>query len=410
MERHEVVGWGDLAGEAVARGAGHVHDMHRAIANRSFGLVDRATGGAAAPLRTLHDVVTGGIYTAVRHGSRFAARVGARALGWAWPHDARPGVASPVAAGAQATIVGLIGHELAAAGNPVAWPVRLRADGRDVRIGPRPLARAYPNATGRLVVQLPGLFETEHGWRYRAQRWWDDPEASHARRLAATGWTAVDVQYPSSQPLRQTGQQVADLLRRAVADWPVPVTEVAFLGHSMGGLVARHAVHAADRAGHDWVRRCRMVVCLGAPHGGSPVARAAARAAAGLARLPETSAIADIIELRSPGIRDLEHTAPVPPVDGIDVHAVVAVLSRRRSRVASEVVGDLLVGASSAAGRAGDGSLVPMATIRTFTRMTHFDLLNHPDVWVHLADLFAVRRDRRAARPTTASPTASGPR
>ena len=387
MRADEVVGWGDLAGEVVARGAGHVEQVHRAAADRVFGLVHRGTAGAALPARALHDAVTGLVHTSVRHGGRFAARAGARVAGWAWPRDARPGVQGPVAAAAQATVVGLFGDQLAEAGSPVAYPVRLRADGRDVVVSPRSLAEAYPDATGRIAVFVAGLFETEDAWRYRAARWWGDPTSTIGTRLAADGWTPVLVRYPSSQPLEENGHELAGLLRRMVATWPVAVDEIALVGHSMGGLVARHAVHAAYVDDQDWVTRCRHLVCLGTPHGGSPVARGAAAAARTLDRLPETRPIADIIELRSPGIRDLEVTDPVPDVEHVDVHAVVVLLTRHRSRLAAEVLGDLLVGASSAGGLAGDGSRVRLASARTFTGLHHFDLLNHPDVDAHVREV-----------------------
>ncbi len=195
------------------------------------------------------------------------------------------------------------------------------------------------------------------------------------------------MRYPSSHPLAENGREVAELLRRVTSVWPVPVEEVALVGHSMGGLLARHAVHVAHGEGHAWFDQCQHVVCLGAPHGGSPVARGAAAAARGLGTVPETRGIGEIIDLRSAGIRDLELTEPVPDVDGVDVHAVAAVLSRGTGPTSTEVVGDLLVGASSARGRAGDGSWVRVASNRTFWGLHHFDLLNHPDVDAHVRGL-----------------------
>lgn len=389
MRADEVVGWGDLAAEVVARGAGHVEDVHRAVAGRLFGLLDRGLGATTVPARIMHDAVSATTYASVRHGGRAVLRSASRVAGWAWPHEARSGLASAAGATTRATVVGLIGDQLAEAGSPVAFPVRLRHGGRDVDVAPRALAEAYPDATGRLLVFVPGLFETEHAWWYRAARWWSDDAPTLGDRARADGWTPVYVRYPSSQTLADNGRELAELLRRTTDLWPVDVEEVAIVGHSMGGLVARHAVHTARGDDHAWLDRCRHLVCLGTPHGGSPVARGAAAAARALGAVPETRGIGDIIELRSPGIRDLEHTDPVPAVPGVDVHAVVAVLGRGTGRVCTEVVGDLLVTASSARGRAGDGSWVRAATSRTFWGLHHFDLLNHPDVDAHVRALLA---------------------
>ena len=399
MHADEVRAWGDLAGEVVARGAGHVQQVHRAVAARLFGAAGRVTAGAETPARLMHDGISTGVYAGVRHGGRVAARGAARLARWAWPHRTRGGLASPVAATAQATVVGLIGDQLAEAGSEVAWPLRLRCQGADVPIAPRALQEAYPEATDRLLVFVPGLFETEHAWRYRAERLWGDADSTHGTRFAADGWTSLDVRHPSGQSLADNGRELAELLRRVVATWPAEVSRIAIVGHSMGGLIARHAVHHATGEGHEWVKRCSDVVCLGSPHGGSPVARGAAASARSLVAVPETAGIGDIIELRSVGIRDLEITDAVPDVDGVDVHAVVAVLSSRPGRIAQEVVGDLLVGSSSAGGVAGDGSRVRLATTRTFTGLHHFDLLNHPAVFAHLRQVLdgRLRRARRRA-------------
>ena len=81
---------------------------------------------------------------------------------------------------------------------------------------------------------------------------------------------------------------------------------MALVGHSMGGLVARVAC-ALDAAGPaSWSPLVTDLVTLGTPHLGAPLAGWARSGAAGLARLPETSAFGRIIDQRSAGILDLE--------------------------------------------------------------------------------------------------------
>lgn len=407
MRRDEVVGWGDLAGETVAQGAGHVEDVHRAVARRVFGLVGPLTGGASLPVGLLHDGISAMAYAAVRHGGRSAGRVLGRIAAVTRPEDAPAGWRAPRATSAQSTVVGLVGDRLTAAGNAVAWPLGLRCSGQDVAVGTRGLRDAYPAATGRLVVFVHGLFETDRAWAYGASRWWSEHDTTLPDRLVGDGWTPLVVRYPTSQPLAENGRELADLVRRVTATWPVPVEEVAFVGHSMGGLLARHAVHVASTDGHDWLPRCRRVVCLGAPHGGSPVARLAATAADLLGRLPETRGIGDVLDLRSPGIRDLERTPAVPDVDGVEVHLVAALVSRSRSRVAREVVGDLLVGEASAGGRASDGTRLRVATHATLIGLHHFDLLNHPAVDVHVRQLLADQVGAVAMSTTSGRTTAT---
>jgi pimeloyl-ACP methyl ester carboxylesterase len=41
--------------------------------------------------------------------------------------------------------------------------------------------------------------------------------------------------------IADNGNELVGLLDELVAGWPVPVTEIVLIGHSMGGLVARSA-------------------------------------------------------------------------------------------------------------------------------------------------------------------------
>ena len=53
----------------------------------------------------------------------------------------------------------------------------------------------------------------------------------------------------------------------------MPVQTLTIIGHSMGGLVARSAVHQAAQAGMTWPRKLRRLVFLGTPHHGAPLER-----------------------------------------------------------------------------------------------------------------------------------------
>ena len=90
-----------------------------------------------------------------------------------------------------------------------------------------------------------------------------------------------------------------------MAAWPVEVEEIALVGHSMGGLVARSACYHGVELGHDWVGRVRHVVSLGTPHMGAPLAQGVHYAAHALHAVPETRPFARFLRRRSAGIRDL---------------------------------------------------------------------------------------------------------
>ena len=125
------------------------------------------------------------------------------------------------------------------------------------------------------------------------------------------------------------------------------------------------------------------VVTLGTPHLGAPLAGWARSGAAGLARLPETSAFGRIIDQRSAGILDLEggldlDVAPALP------HARMRLVSGSLANpLATRALGDLLVRQVSAT---GGGRLFPDADVLHVPGADHFGLLNHPDVRRALVD------------------------
>ena len=86
-----------------------------------------------------------------------------------------------------------------------------------------------------------------------------------------------------------------------VASWPVEVEQIALIGHSMGGLVARSACHH----GGDWTALVRHTVSLGTPHSGAPLEQAVHAMSAALHLVPETRPFARFLRRRSAGIRDL---------------------------------------------------------------------------------------------------------
>src|SRR5438270_11024172 len=70
VRRSEITALGDLAGEALSAGSGFIGEMHHGIASRPFGIL----GPAAAPVRWIHNGVTGKVYAGLRGASRSAAR------------------------------------------------------------------------------------------------------------------------------------------------------------------------------------------------------------------------------------------------------------------------------------------------------------------------------------------------
>jgi pimeloyl-ACP methyl ester carboxylesterase len=250
--------------------------------------------------------------------------------------------------------------------------------------------------------------ETEHGWQLRAAR----TDGSYGARLERElQVTAVDIRYNTGRHISDNGASLHELLEELTAAWPVPLREIALVGHSMGGLVARSACHQGDAAGASWVRRVRHVVSLGTPHMGAPMAQGVHYLAHGLSALPETRPFGNFFKRRSAGIRDLRGGSlvdadwrdkdpdalraaalqEVPLLKGATHHFVAATITRDARHPLGRVVGDWLVLSPSASGRARARTIgFRDEDGHQLGGTNHIALLNHPAVYAQLCRWLSV--------------------
>jgi pimeloyl-ACP methyl ester carboxylesterase len=374
---------------AVADVLGHLasttEQMHRAIARRGIG---RAL--LPPPLRRVQDLITTVGYGAVRVGIAVAGSVAAVALDSAErTRAARPFTGTARGRRFAGIVEGAFGDRLAVAHPALTGPMRLRVDGADVALDPVSLARHYPAAAPSVVVLLHGVIETEEWWAPRG-----GAAADFGTRLTRDlGCTCVQVRYNSGRRIADNGAALSDLLEELVAAWPVPVRSIALVGHSMGGLVARSAVHQAGEQGLHWPRRVRHVVGLGTPHTGAPLERGAESLAGLLGRFPESAPIGGLLASRSAGIKDLRDgwihagdrgdgaRAYRPPV-GTRHSNLAATWSRDPGSALGRWTGDLLVQPRSALA-ALPATALP-ARAHAIGGLSHRDLLTHDAVYVRL--------------------------
>lgn len=369
-----------LAADGFAGLTSAIEDTHEAIARRVY----RPLAVAGAPSRLLHQAISRTVFAGVRTGGRLAGAAGAVA-------------AAALADDPPVPVVGAVngawGDRLARAGNPLALDMTAHYD------------RAA--ATGDVVVFVHGLCETERSWRVGAAKHWGDPASTHGSRLAAArGCTPVYLRYNSGLHISDNGGALATLLTDLVAGWPVEVTRLTLVGHSMGGLVLRTACHLGAQQRAPWLAALDTCVYLGAPHLGAPLEVAATAAGIALRALPETRGFGRALASRSAGIKDLrfgdvlvtdwephdpdrwrpEPDAVTPLADAVDHYYIGTTLGRRHDTVAARVLGDLLVPFASASGNGRRRRLgFELDKGAHLGRLHHFDLLNHPRVYAQLA-------------------------
>lgn len=389
---------------------GAIRDMHLGIAQRAF----RAVGPMGRPVQLIHDELSRRGYAAVGSGTALVGRTFDGAM-----KRQRVGetfLLSGTRSGSAlvAALNGLIGDQLERSGSDLHQPASVRVDGRTVALDPGSVAAAFPDATERLVVFLHGLMGDEYYWAWGGRSY-------GARLQADLGYTGVYLRYNSGRHVSENGRSVAQLLDALTRRWPVKVSELALVGHSMGGLVARSACYEASRSGLPWVENVRRVVSLGSPHLGAPLEQAAHVAAAALYRLPETRMLAGLLRRRSSGIRDLRYGSlvdedwrdrdpnvlraaacqEVPLLSGATHYFVSATVTRSPSHPLGRLLGDVLVLVPSATGR-GRTRRIPFEAEHGFhvSPTHHLALLNHPQVY---------RRLREWLDPTPQSGAVAGP-
>jgi len=189
---------------------------------------------------------------------------------------------------------GVLGDHLAASANPLARPFTLRtADGSP--IGDRP-ARSGP-----LIVFVHGLCLDDRSWT-------PTPEsAGHVGPLTdATDGTPVFARYNTGRSVAVNGRELSSHLERATSG-PNGPSRVVLVTHSMGGLVARHALDGGRQVSASWPGLVTDVVYLGTPHQGAPLEQTGAWIEARLRRNRFTAPFADLARVRSRGIQDLRH-------------------------------------------------------------------------------------------------------
>ncbi len=352
--------------------------------------------------------ITGLVYRAVRGTTRLVGHGLDGLLGSLverlLPTDAAQALPTPEREALRAVLNGVWGDHLAESGNPLAIPMSLRMDGRALDLSTALTAQLQVPPCGHLLVLIHGLCMNDLQWSRRGH--------DHGQMLAAAlGATPLYLHYNSGRHVSQNGRELAALLDRLVAQWPVPVEEIVIVAHSMGGLVARSACHVAQDVAQEaapqgpavWLGKLRQMVFLGTPHHGAPLERGGRLVDVALGLSPYVRPFARLGRARSAGITDLRYgnlqdadwqgrdrhaqkrddRVPTPLPAGVAVYLAAAITTESQGGLRANLLGDGLVPLASALGRHSDPAKalpVPPANQHVVTGANHWDLLDHPAV------------------------------
>lgn len=368
--------------------------LHTAVARRVFGSV----GPIAAPARFVHDHIARATYMVIRSAMAMSVDLAEASIRLVTGEDLQVLSRSRRGRASISALNALAGDVLEECGNELAIQMSVCFSATAIACERGRLRAAFPKASGRLAVFLHGLGETPDAWQRRRH----EPFGRRLRR--DFGITPVYLRYNTGLHISDNGRRLSELLDDLIGAWPVDVTELILIGHSMGGLVARSACHAGTVAGRRWPSRVKHLITLGSPHTGVPLEKLVHLSAWMLRVVPESKPLADILDRRSAGIRDLrfgylveedwkgedpnrllhDNRSDVPPLGGCTHTFISSSLSGSRHPL-GWAAGDLLVRPGSAGGRRADGSVVVRSdNVFHLTELNHFDLLDHPIVYEHI--------------------------
>lgn len=367
------------AGRLLGLGLGTLVDtvaaMHDTIAQR----VEAKLPPGIASFAAAHRAGAGAVYTTVGFGHRTIPA----ALGYLAPSEAAPLSSSRLGRAAVPIVNGLWGDAIEARGEALA-----------ITMG---LAHTSPAPTGQLVIFVHGLFEDERVWLM--------DEALGTRFEANRDVSPLFVRYNSGLRVSNNGRRLSDLIARTVDAWPIPVTSIALVGHSMGGLVSRSAAQFAHETRAEWLSLLTHVISLSTPHLGSPVEKAVHIGDWVLRQVPHTRPLGELVANRSGGIKDLRFGAvveadwrdedaadflrdrctEVPLLDGVTYCWVAALLGRDSGGLVSWVLGDGIVRQPSAVGQGRARRIDPHRGI-VVTGTNHFNVVSNEQVHAQILD------------------------
>ena len=368
-----------------------VEAMHRRVVHPPF--------LPSTPIQHLVTRVVGFTYKNIRWSTRFIGSGLDKALSKLAPVLGAMGNSEESEA-LRAVLNGVVGDYLEEKENPLQITMQFRYRGAAVPLDRESLAETYPTLNGKILVLVHGSCMNDRQWTRNGH---DHGEAL-ARELQLT---PLYLHYNSGRHVSTNGQQFSALLEKLVLEWPVPVTELVIVAHSMGGLVTRSALHYGQQQQKNWPTHLKKIVFLGTPHHGAPLERAGNYLDVVLEAIPYAKPFARLGKIRSAGVTDLRYgnltdedwqgydrferptdrRQAVPLPEQIACYSIAAALEKETDAATSRAPGDRLVDVKSALGQHKDPAkelhFKEGNTWVAYER-SHLDLLDHPAVYARI--------------------------
>jgi pimeloyl-ACP methyl ester carboxylesterase len=426
----------DLVHDAIEGITDLVQETQESSARTSVDLIAQVPG-LEAPTRDVDQVrklTADAVFGAIRGVNRGVQKIGdaieglveraggervAEELAEAVPSELRTTAEGAAFAG-QGALNALVGDFLKQRGNSLAIEMGFYKDGRRVELSPEGLRAAFPEASDKLCLFVHGLGCTEGVFHPSARDLELGTRVDYGTLLARDrSFSALYLRYNTGLHISENARELSQLLDLLCEHWPAPLSQLVLVGHSMGGLVCRGAVHYAERDRRAFLAKLSHLLCIGSPHMGAPLERAsnALSSLLGIFDVAGTQVPAKILNARSAGIKDLrfgyiadEHwtgrdpdaflrdaRADVPLTPGVVYGFIAASYFRSPEHPLGGWLGDLLVGVESASGKHVDPTRqIPFQLGHVLHGVHHQALLTHPAVYARLLEFLALPPDSPA--------------
>ncbi|MFA6035198.1 MAG: alpha/beta hydrolase [Myxococcota bacterium] len=301
-----------------------------------------------------------------------------------------------------AILNGVIGDYLHERANDLATRMRFFHEGKELALDPEVIDKVCPIRTGKIAVYVHGSAEDEHAWGFPG-----DPATSYGSLLEKEfGFTPFYLRYNSGLHVSENGRSLDFMMDELFGVHRLGVKEITFIGHSMGGLVIRSACHLGECRNAQWVKCVRRIICIGSPHQGAPLEKIG-NVLTGVLKMvptPYTKLAAEIINLRSAGIKDMRfgYTCDddwkgydpdavltntkntIPLLKGVPHYVIAGALTSNPNDLISDWFGDAMVRKGSATGKAGAPEHCipfPPENQKILPSVNHIALAHHPAVY-----------------------------
>jgi len=309
-------------------------------------------------------------------------------------------------------IHGLVGDTLAENNHSLTINMSFRKNRQDVTVEELCLEERLIGKGQHLVVFAHGLMGNEVIWQSNA----DEQSLKYGTLLEQElGITSIYIRYNTGLHISENGKSLAQLLQQLFDVYGENISQITLLGYSMGGLVVRSAGYYANQQHHRWLTRLSSVILMSVPNDGAYLEQFGHLTTSILRKIPNlpTRLVAEAIDQRSDGIKDLRHgwmveedwkhpdchrllnvpRTSVNPLPGVTYHIIAGTIAQDEMSPLAVFFGDGLVSKHSALGKTFANhyqSSSQQITYQTFPKMNHATMLNNLEVYQYIKSLLTL--------------------